>query len=212
MSAATTPPPTPRKLRPGVAGYWIGGGLVLVGIVGALVWFVLGLVGISNTVDDFERVPADGGGMVTLADDTGYVIYLEDRSGAAVRVALTDPSGDEIDIRTYVSDLDYDFGGRAGTALFTFRSNEAGDYDLTSESTSLRADVAVGPSLAGDLVRAIAIPFAIGGVGLLAGVILLIVTLVRRSADKKRRDAPAVTPTPPPSGFPPPSPGYPPAR
>jgi hypothetical protein len=214
VSASITAPATPRKLRPGVAGYWIGGALVLAGIVGAIVWFVVGLIGLSNSVDDFERVPADGGGTVTLDADTSSVIYLEDRSGAAVRLELTDPAGDPVDVRTYGSEFTYDFGGRSGTALFTFRSTEAGEYALASESSSSSATLAVGPSLASDLVWTIAMPFVIGGIGLLAGVILLIVTLVRRSGDKKRRDAPTATRRPPlpPPGSPQAPPAYPPVR
>jgi len=216
VSSADPPPLALRKLKPGVAGYWVGGALVLLGIVGAIVWFVVGLVGISNAVDDFQRVPADGGGVVALDDDTPYVIYIEDRStsrvASNVRVTLTDPSGEPIDVRTYGSEFNYDFGGRAGTALFTFRSDEAGEYTLASESSASRSNLAVGPSLADDLVWTIAMPFVIGGIGFLAGIILIVVTLVRRSGDKKRRDAHSRPMTPPPPGFPPPPPAHPPAQ
>ena len=216
MSSIGPSPHATRKLKPGVAGYWIGGALVVLGIVGAAVWFVVGLVGISNSVDDFERVPANGGGTVTLDNDTAYVIYIEDRSGsrfaASVRVSIADPSGDPVDVGTYGSEFDYDFGGRSGTALFTFRSDEAGEYALTSESSSLRANLAVGRSLASDLVWTIAIPFVIGGIGFLIGIVLIVVTLVRRSGDRKRRDAGAVPTALPPPRFPPAPPGYPPAR
>ena len=216
MSSIGPAAPTARKLKPGVAGYWIGGALVLVGIVGAIVWFVIGLIGISNAVDDFERVPADGGGTVALDDDTAYVIYLEDRSASRfasnVRVTLIDPSGDTVDVRTYGSDFNYDFGGRSGTALFTFRSDEAGEYTLASASNSVRSNLAVGRSLAGNLVWTIAMPFVIGGIGFLAGIILVIVTLVRRSGDKKRRDVSSAPMAPPGPGFPTAPPGHPPAR
>ena len=58
---------------------------------------------------------------------------------------------------------------------------------MVSESSSPRATVAVGRSLAPSLVWTIATPFVIGGVGLLFGIILVVVTLVRRSADRRRR-------------------------
>ncbi len=209
-------PPSARPLKPGVAGYWIGGALILVGIAGAVVWLVVGLMGISNAVDDFERVPADGGGTIVLDADRPYVIYVEDgstsRFATDVRLAVIDPSGGEVDLRRYGSDFNYDFGGRSGAAFFTFRSDEAGDYTVVSESSSSRATVAVGRSLAASLVWTIVTPFVIGGVGLLLGIILVVVTLARRSADKRRRDAPG-TPTPqvPPQEFPSAPPGFPPA-
>jgi hypothetical protein len=208
-------PSTPvRKLKPGLAGYWIGGLLIVFGIVGAIVWFAVGLIGISNSVDDFARVPADGGGTVTLDGDEPYVVYIEEDSSTGipgdVRVSLTDPSGEPVELRNYSTDFTYDFGGRSGTAQLTFRSDAAGDYALASTSSSSQTTVAVGPSLARNLVWSITMPFVIGGIGLLVGVILIIVTLVRRSGDKKRRDAPGTRTTPPPHGFPPP--GFPQAR
>ncbi len=185
-------PPSPRPLKPGVAGYWIGGALILIGIAGAVVWLVVGLMGISNAVDEFERVPADGGGTIALDDDRPYVVYIEDgstsRFATDVRLAIIDPSGDEVDLRKYGTEFNYDFSGRSGAASFTFRSDEAGDYTVVSESSSSRATVAVGRSLAGTLVWTIVTPFVIGGVGLLLGIVLMVVTLTRRSTDKRRRD------------------------
>lgn len=213
MSGTNPSPHATRKLKPGVAGYWIGGALVVLGIAGAIVWFVVGLIGISNAVDDFERVPAEGGGIVALDDNKAYVIYIEDRSTSrfapSVRVTLTDPSGDSIDVQNYASDFTYDFGGRAGTAVFTFRSDEAGDYTLASESSPSRANLAVGPSLASNLVWTIAMPFVVGGIGFLAGIILIVITLIRRSGDQKRRRAQSTPMAPP--GFPTSPPRYPPA-
>jgi hypothetical protein len=197
--------PTPHdgKLRPGVAGYWLAGALVITGVAGAIIWFVLGFIGLSDTIDDFQRVPADGGGIVTLDADRDYVIYIEEdnRFGSGVRVGLIDPNGAEVDIDRYRTELTYDFGGRAGRAAFTFRSGESGDYNLLADGPT-DVELAVGSSVAGDLVLAITVPFVIGGVGLLLGLLLLIVTLVRRSGAKKRRDATL----PPPYGAPPPGP------
>lgn len=205
------------KLRPSVAGYWISGALVIAGIVGAIVWFVLGFTGLSDTIDNFERVPADGGGTVSLDGGRDYVIYVEDGDtfGSGVRVGVLDPDGAEIEIARYRTELTYDFDGRSGRASFTFRSDEEGAYTVLADGPS-DVEVAVGPSVAGDLVRAIAIPFVIGGVGLLLGLVLLIVTLVRRSGAKKRRAATASPPVygaAPPGSFPPspgPPPGFPP--
>lgn len=213
-SAPMTTPADPSggKLRPSVAGYWIGGAIIVVGIVGAIVWFVLGFVGISNVVDDFERVPADGGGTISLDGDRNYVIYVEedDVFGSGVRVRLSDPDGNDVDIDTYATELTYDSDGRSGRAVFTFRSGEPGDYTLTAEGPR-DVELAVGSSVAGDLVRTIAIPFVLGGLGLLVGVLLLVVTLVRRSGAKKRRAAAATPSThaPGPAGYGPP-PGFPP--
>ena len=57
-------------------GYLTGGGLIAVGVVGAVLWFVLSLVNLSNEVDDFQRVPVPGEGTVQL-EARKYVIYYE---------------------------------------------------------------------------------------------------------------------------------------
>jgi hypothetical protein len=46
--------------------------------------------------------------------------------------------------------------------------------------------IAIGDSIAGDLLRAILIPFVIVGITFLLGLIIIVVTAVKRSGSKKR--------------------------
>jgi hypothetical protein len=216
-------------IRPRALWYWIGGLVIVASAVGAVAWVISGVLGVDDTVKDFERVPFAGGGTVTLDSSGEYVIYLEPDtavSSAAV-FTLTDPDGDEVDVDVYSTELTYDFGGRSGTAVATFSADQPGDYMLESDSgDSVSIDsYAVGSSIAGDLVSAIAGGFAIGGLGLLVGSVILIVTLARRSRAKRDRRPPSApstgwaqpastwgSPPPSPPGSPPaPPPGTPPA-
>ena len=202
----------PAKLKPGLAGYWIGSLVIVLGIAAAIAWGVVGFVGLIHSVDDFARVPAEGGGTVRL-DDGDYVVYLESgsrttgASGTDVSVDISDPDGESVNVRRYSTDLNYDFDDRGGVAVYTFTADSSGDYAVTSGLVSAAgpssAELAIGPSLGGRLVRTIVIPFAIGGLALVVGIVLLIVTAVRRSGAKRRRDAETPRAFGGPGGFPP---------
>lgn len=169
----------PAEIRPKARWFWIGGGVIVLGVVAAIAMFVLGFVAIANTVDDFERVSPDGGG--ASIDSAGeYVIYYEGRDSAA-DVIVTSPNGEVIPLSFYTGGLNYGFNGRSGEALYTFDAPTSGVYRVETNG-----DIAIGKSIAGDLVRTILLPFVIGGVTFLVGLIIIIVTAVRRSGSKKR--------------------------
>jgi len=152
---------------------------MLLGIVAAILFGVLGFVGIANTVDDFARV-SPGSDTVRIDSRGEYVIYSEDGS-FFVDVQVTSPDGEVVRTNRYLTDLTYEFNGRTGRAISTFQATDTGRYTVTTTS-----DVAVGKSVAGDLIRTILIPFLIAGLGFLLGLIVIIVTAVKRSGSKKR--------------------------
>ena len=72
-------------------------------------------------------------------------------------------------------------------AQYTVEIPEDGNYEIRAAGIPGGATtVTVGPSIAGDLVGAILGGFIIGGLGVLIGVILLIVTGVRRRRFRQR--------------------------
>ena len=201
---AFTPPTGPvidEPIRPRALWYWIGAAVIVAAIAGAVFWLVSGILRLDDTVDGFERVPYPEGGTVTIADPGEYVVYTESFSGdeQAGGITVVDPDGNEVDTRLYVSSLTYDFGGEVGSASQTFTAEQAGEYELSStglESSGI-SSLAVGKSIGGDIVSAIVGAFVIGGLGVLVGVIVLIVTGIRRSSAKRERRPP----TPPPSAW-----------
>jgi hypothetical protein len=87
------------------AGYWIGGGLIAVGVVGAVLWLVLSLVNLSNEVDEFQRVPVRGEGTVRL-EARKHVIYYEganaDEAVPRFEITITDTQTERpLAIETY---------------------------------------------------------------------------------------------------------------
>ena len=180
------------------AGYWIGGGLIVAAVAGAILWGVLSFTGIGETVDDFQRAPAPGTAQVQL-EARKYVVYVEGPGVGRdleppVEIRIVDRSGDGVlPLADYSGSMTYSISGHSGSAVATVTPRRAGVYSLRAATTSPPSaglQVAVGDSIAGRIVRTILGAFAIGGVLLAAGIALLVTTGVRR----RRRGAP-----PPPS-------------
>jgi hypothetical protein len=206
MAFSTQPSPViDEPLRPSAAWFWIGGGLIALAVGGAIAGFVLAFMGLDDTIDDFERVPYPDGGSVLIAEAGDYVVYAEEPSSfsgpdRSAQVAISGPGG-PVDFSIYQSELTYDFGGRSGVALATFTAEIPGRYEFapSDDDFSDVTSLAVGDSIADDLVKAIVLPMVLGGLGFLLGAVIIIVTGVRRSREKKRR-RPAVPP-PAPGGW-----------
>jgi hypothetical protein len=164
-------------------------------------------------------VPTNGEGELEL-DEGGYVIYYEAPGADEGDIpdgrafVTSDDTGDELPLETYDSELSYDNGDHAGRAVLTFEVEEPGTYLLESD-TEGDGDLAVGRSVAGKLVTTIVGSMALGGLGVIVGVVILIVTAVRRRNARARQNPwnPPPPGTPPVYGSappPPPTPGYPP--
>ncbi len=180
------PPPgapgteTPKAdIRPKARWFWIGGGIIVLGIVGAILFAILGFFGIADKVDNFARV-SPGTDTVRINSTGEYVIYTEDGSFFA-SVEVISPDGEPVRTSRYLTSLEYTFNGRTGQAVATFDADDTGRYTINTDT-----NIAIGDSIAGDLLRAILIPFVIVGITFLLGLIIIIVTAVKRSGAKKR--------------------------
>jgi len=187
--------PMNQPTGPSSLGYWLGGLLIIGGIVGGIAWGWVNVAGFLNAVDDFERVPVGEIGTIQL-DEGDYVVYAERGGGQPLGLFLDGvrmrPAGqegaDEIEFEPYVSEFTYDFGNHTGRAQLTFTVEDGGDYRVRVEDGpgTTATTAAFGPSVASDLVSAILGGFVIAGIGIVLGVILLIVTGVRRRRFRQR--------------------------
>jgi hypothetical protein len=186
------------------AGYWIGAGLIVLGVAGAILWGVLSFAGMGDEVEDFVRAPAPGAARVEL-EERKYIVYVEgpgvgEDYSPPVDIVISDPAGDAaLALADYSGSLSYSMNGHSGSAVATVTPPRAGVYSLRAATTAGPAaglQVALGDSIAGRIVRTILGAFAIGGLGLVAGIGLIVATAVRR---KRRRGADLPPPPPPPS-------------
>lgn len=171
------------------SGYWIGGGLIVCAVIGAIAWGVLSFGSIISTVDDFQHVPIPGSENVRL-EARKYVIYVEgpnaDEFEPSVQIQITDDRSETpVSLQDYSGSLTYSFD-TSGSAIATVTPPRAGVYRVrTGGADGYR--LAIGESVGGRIVSAIVGAFAIGGVLGIAGIGLIVATGVRRS---RRRRAP----------------------
>jgi hypothetical protein len=186
-------------VRPSLWWFAVAGGLALAGIAAGIVLLYTGVTRVTDRVDDFTRIDVPGSGEVTIDDPGGYSIYHEyfgasndddfdDDFQSTPGVTVTDPSGNEVTLRSYTTSVTYDFGGHEGEGLYTFDAEQAGTYQVetTGDSTST---IAVGRGIGRGLVASIAGGLAVGALGVIAGIVLAIVTGVRRSSSRRRLNA-----------------------
>ena len=183
------------------AGYWIGGGLIVTAIVGGILWGVLSFAAIGDVVEDFKRARAPGMASVQL-EARKYVVYLEGPGvgrdfAPPVEFLLLDPAARQpLPVADYSGSLTYSVSGHSGRAEATVTPPRPGVYELRAGTTadpSAGFAVALGDSVAGRIVRMILGAFAIGGVGLAAGIGFILTTALRR----RRRRGGAPPPSPP---------------
>jgi hypothetical protein len=182
------------EVRPPVWWFVVAGGLALAGIVGAVVLWVTGVMRLTDRVDDFTRIGVPGSGEVSIDDPGGYSIYHEyfgaasDGFGATPGVTVTDPSGAEVALRSYTSSVTYDFGSHEGEGVYTFEAEQAGTYQVTTTGDST-STIAVGPGIGRGLVSSIVGGFVVGAIGVIGGIVLAIVTGVRRGRSRRMLNA-----------------------
>ena len=173
-------------------GYWIGGGLIVLGVVGAVLWFVTSLTSLSNAVDDFQRAPLTGETTMQF-EARKYVVYFETPTAEEFvppfDLEIADAqTGTPLALKDYGGSLTYSINDQEGSAQATVTPARAGAYVVRTNSDLPRvgSSVALGPSIARQLLRGILGTFAIGGLLVGSGGILIAVTAVRRSRLARR--------------------------
>jgi hypothetical protein len=168
------------------AGCWIGAGLLAAGIVGAILWGVVGFARIATTIDDLERFAIPSTRTAQL-EARKYIVYVEgpgaDESTPTIELVVTDARSErEVPVRSYSGSLTYSFD-TTGSAVATITPPRDGDYIVRARGAGAGGayQLALGPSIGGRIVAAIVGAFAIVGVLGLAGIGLLVATGVRRS-------------------------------
>ncbi|WP_159846180.1 hypothetical protein [Nocardia sp. CY41] len=186
--------PAPRPITPSGRWFALGGALIALGIIGGIAIGGFGFLQTSARIDDFQRVKVPGSGVVNLSESGGYTVYVE-YSGASsrgtpgtVNLRVLDPDGKHVELHKYDATITYSFGGHEGRAGFSFEAAKPGAYRVTTAGSS-QVTVAVGrglgPSFVGTLLGALALGFG----GVVLGVLVIVVVVVKRSANK--RDAAA---------------------
>jgi hypothetical protein len=174
------------------AGYWIGGGLLAFGLVGALAWGLIAYWHADGVIDKFERVPVPGTATMRL-DARDYVVYVEAPRGAEivprVRIRITDPGTHKaLALSDYEGRMTTDSFGRSGVAEKTVTVPHAGAYVVHTRGADRgrRYMVALGDSVQGLNDVTVYGTLTIGAIFGVSGSGLLIVTAMRRRRRRRR--------------------------
>jgi hypothetical protein len=202
------PPPPGAPARPGRlrghTGIRVGAILAIVGLVALIVGIVVLATQSLSKVNDFQRVSfAQGSGSITFNKTGDYVAYYEapDVTSSikvvpAFRLLLVNhatrapvslvPYGNNANGK--IDKLTYNYNGHKGVAVVEYHIGSPGQYDVAlqpSSDVAPSAKIAFGQSIEkGTIVGGL-----LAGVGflvLLAGVIVLVIGLVRRRGHKKQ--------------------------
>jgi hypothetical protein len=173
------------------AGYLIGGGLVVAGMIGAVLWFATSLMRLGDEVDNFQRVPVPGK-MTMKLEAHKYVVYYEgltaDEVVPPVEITITDTkTGTPLAITPYGGSQTYSVSNHEGSALGTVTPTQPGVYAVRTDRNvrASGANVALGRSLTWPILRGILGTIVIGLLLAGSGVVLLIITAVRRSRARR---------------------------
>ncbi|HEX2578462.1 MAG TPA: hypothetical protein VHK88_19105 [Aquihabitans sp.] len=196
---------TVQGRKPGRIGFWVGGALIAIGFVFGAILLVDGVRSMADTVEGYQRVPLPEGGAVLLDEPGTYRVYFEadgadEGAGSPGAVTILDPSGERLMLEADAIDETYALSGFTGRKIGSFRAAVAGRYELRTVLTdgggagSSRAALAVGRrSSTGSVLTILGGVF--GGLAILAvGVVVLIVSGVRRGRANAARYAGAPMP------------------
>jgi hypothetical protein len=199
------PPPRPGDLdapTPGpqvsTAGYWIAGVVLVLGVGGAVVWFVISIVSVLNVADGFDRIGVPGRTSLDL-DSGEWVVYHEYRgagSGSYLvepEVVVTGPDGRAVavDHEVQVSATYVTAGGSEGVSIARFVAGSPGPYqvEVFGEPSPVQR-IAVGRSIGESIeVGGVLGSIALGLVAVVVAVVIFVVTLARRGRTKRTQPA-----------------------
>ena len=213
-------PATPTKIKPGKGWYWLGALLLAGGLLGGLALAVAGFLSLKNTVDDFGRFKVtngQGSATVSFEKPGTYTIYYESHSKVCqdltqsgsgcttetVRGPKSPPAGlsitiskdgQDLDVKEAKNSFDYTLGDYTGKAVGSVKVDEPGAYSMVVQ-TRREGDFAI--ALGKDVVSTI-VPWLIGALalaalGVILGLLVLILTGVKRGRRKREAAMAAAT-------------------
>ncbi len=190
--------PSPVQIRqPGKAGLWVGAILLVVGIFGGFGLILVGALDIVRGLVDAPGVAIGESEELQLSAQR-YELYLFSEGGGTLptsnpTVTVSPSGGDEVAVGPPTPGADA--GSSAFRSIGTFTIDEAGTYDVAVadiDGTSSAVTVRVGQDF-NSLVESsgvwILAGLVVGATGFVVGLIVLIITVRRRSNARRAGQA-----------------------
>jgi hypothetical protein len=181
MSTLTRPTDT---AGPSTSRYWLAAVIAIVGLVAGVAFGVVSYTDSQDRIDDFDRVSIPGRMAVQLDEATGRVMYYEGSNTIRfneLSIAVTDPAGTPVDVSPYEGEMIYETGDLTqGRAVATFDASEPGTYEIAVSGID-SGQLVVGESFSGRALPGVLAALAIAGLSVIAGSVLWLRTLIKRS-------------------------------
>lgn len=205
--ATPASPPTPPSQKLPSGGFWVALIIFVVTAVVGVVMIVISIGTVADTIDSFAEIDVPGTAEVRLSEGE-YWVFAGSPTDAVLRqvdVRITAPDGRTLSLTSDFGQYEASSGGDQFSSLGRVDIDEAGVYTFETAGPS-DTSVRIGKLPIARIVGLLVGGIAIGALGFLIAVIVLIVTLVRRGRKKKELagtyGAPGTYP-----GGPPPAPG-----
>jgi len=179
---------------------------LLVVVAGTALAGVVAYTRLNGLAGELAQVVVPGETNLTLSQAGTYTVYLERESVVdgvvyttsgdvqGLRVRVSSSSGTPIEIGNPSMTSNYSIAGRAGSAVLSFTVSEPGQYHFAARysdgRTEPQAVLAVGLGVAEKILTTILQAMGIGFLGFVTGVIVAVITFMKRR--KASRGAVAV--------------------
>lgn len=195
-----------RPIRPRRLWYWVSGALLAIAVA-CVALGIAAFFGLDKQVQEFQRVQVPGGGVVAFTRPGEYVLYVEEPGSCcsfsvgsggsddngnssgppfpswSMRVALEPVAGGRlVPIRTWQGATEsYAVSGHQGQTAMSFTISQPGRYRLVASNVTPRSitDLAAGRGLGQGVTAGVLLVLA-GLAVLAAGLLVGVITLVRR--------------------------------
>jgi hypothetical protein len=149
---------------------------------------------LGRQVQNFPRAALPARLDVLVTEPGRQFIYYErgdhheggDAAGLTfVGLVVLGPDGQQPATRQPDGRIEYDIGGHSGYAMTTFDADRPGRYTVEAQGGRPGGAIAVSTSMAGATVRTVLGPLAVLFVTVVTGVVLAVVTYLRRRRSRR---------------------------
>ena len=191
--------PSPRPgPRASALGYWLAAAVMLAGLIGGGVLAAVTGFGAYERLTDMPRAAVPGGVTFDVTDTGDQLVYYlgeADTSWRELGLTVTGPDGQAVPVKSYLlgtrvasiaaHDHYDEYAAQPRFAVATFRADQTGGYEIATTSAAENgAEIAVGENLVRPVLFGLFGALAVVLAGVATGVVLIIVTAVRRAAPR----------------------------
>ena len=192
------PPTRPTKL-PKSGFIWAPIILVVTAVIGIMM-IVLSVGTIADTIGGFKSVDAGESIEVKLSKGEYFVFAAGPTSTviAGVSVGITDPRGNEVLPKENSASYSAEVDGTRYESIGSFDVTTTGTYSVQAQGPA-GSSASLGQIPAGKAFALLAGGIAVGSLGFVLALVVLIVTIVRRNRAKRSYVGPVTWSAPPPA-------------